>query len=640
MPNISRFRCVVVLFVFVLTSSTLFGQIFRNQPRRVERASDARQPAAASLAPSVAKEQLQRLANEVKANPRKIAENDLERCRKLLLDAVNDLQRRLPREFDRATAADWSATFRLSELKTTLATRMPDAEILEAVHSVFDSDKEGIRWVLFEKLRVSLRRYQTVARLLSGGDYEKRLIDVCDKLVNYIDTYSEGNNPLYFITVTEAVMWLDAVSIVEPRAARLAELTRAACAGINVQLQVGNDLVAAGFRNEIEETLDINETILGTKVVGSGTLSGKSSAELVASPNHAAIKVLADAMVETLTDGSQSMVTLKTHTTGTLQGEKQIVFSSDSVTTMPARAKANLKAEISDVKISAGPIITKIARKQVDSRKGESQAEAARRAERRMSAQMNDRIDGNIAKLNVRYQKIRSTLNKAGLFPRVWNLSSTPAQIDWAILLGNTFQPSAPIPAPALQRTNGLAVQIHQSALNNILAIALSGRSIDEEKFSEQMSEFFDETPEFLQRKQDETPANVSFVQRAPVDVLFMDNKIRVVVRLDGIQVMDNATRSFTISVEYRIIMENGKIVLEQTEAEAFPAGFKPDSGATLSTTQTVIRSYLLRRLEALQKRYEMEPIELGGEWKGKGRLIPQSVSTEGGWLSFAGSWE
>ena len=640
MSHLLRCRFIVVLFLLVLSNFTLFGQSFRNQSRRVERTPNARQPIAASLSPADAKVQLQRLADEVKANPRKIAENDRNRCQKLLLDAVNDLQRRLPREFDRATASDWSATFKLGELRKTLGTKNPNAEILEAAHSVFDSDKEGIRWVVFEGLRTALRRYQTVARLLSGGNYEERLIDVCGKLAGYIDSYSEGRNPLHFVTVTEAVMWLDAVSLVEPRAARLAELTRAACAGVNVRLQIGSDLVVAGFTNDIEETLEINETILGTKVVGSGTLSGNSYAELVASPNRAAIKVLADAVVETMTDGSQSMVTLKTHTTGTLRGEKQIVFSADAVTTTPAKAKANLKAEVSDVKINAGPAVTRIARGQIDKKKGESQAEAARRAERRMSVQMNERIDQNIAELNAKYQNIRSTMNKAGLFPRVWNLSSAAEQIDWAILLGNTYQPSAPIPAPALQAANGLAVQVHQSALNNMLAAALAGRSLDEEKFSQRMSEFLGETPEFLQRKPEETPAEISFVQRAPVDVLFMDNKIRVVVRLDGIQVMDNSSRSFTISVEYRIKMENGKTFLEQTEAEAFPTGFKPDSGTTLSTTQTVIRSYLLRRLEALQKRYEMEPIKLGGEWEGKGQLVPKFASTEGGWLSFVGSWE
>jgi hypothetical protein len=299
-----------------------------------------------------------------------------------------------------------------------------------------------------------------------------------------------------------------------------------------------------------------------------------------------------------------------------------------------------LSARLSNVRINAGPIIKIIAKGQIEDRKEDALEEASRRAERRMSDQLNERIDPRIAELNAKYQKIRDMLNKSGLFPRVWNLSTTSQQIDWSILLGNSYQPSSPVPAPSYPSTNGLAVQVHQSALNNMLAIALAGRSIDEDRFSQRIGEFFDETPEFLKRKAGENPAKVSFGPRAPVDVLFVDNKIRVVVRINDIQVMDNVGRSFTLSVEYQIKLENGKVVLEQTEAEAFPTGFRPDSGTTLSTTQTMIRSYLLRRLEALQKRYELEPSELGGEWAGKGRLIPQFASTEKGWLTFVWSWK
>ena len=643
MFNAFRLQFVAVLFLFVFMHTTLFGQgIFRNLPRRAERVE--RQPAVPSLSPADAKVQLQRLTSEMKENPRKISESDLNRCRKLLLDAVNDLQRRLSREFDRETANDWRATFQLTELKTTLEKGTPDPAVLEAVQNTFYSDKEGVRWMLFDTLRTALRRYQNVARMLKEESYEKQLVNVCDNLVKYIETYSEGRDPLYFVALSDVVVWLDDISLIEPRAARLADLTRSACSGVNIRLQVGNALIAAGFQKEINEILDINETILGTKVIGNGILVGASSAELVDSPKRAAIKVLAEATMETNTDGSQSMVTLKNYTTGMLRGEKQILSAAEGITTTPAKSKANLNSQISDVKINAGPIIKLVARGQIDSRKADSQAEAARRAERRMNTQMNDRIDPSIAELNEKYQKIREALNKTGLFPRVWNLSSTSEQIDWSILLGNRYQPSAPIPAPELKTTNGLSVQVHQSALNNMLAILLAGRFIDEEKFSERITEFLGETPAFLERKTDDSPAKVSFGQRAPVDVLFVDNKIRVVVRLNDIQVLDNAGRSFTISVEYLIKMEkhDGQniVVLERTEAEAFPTGYKPDSGTSLSATQTIIRTYLLRRLEALPKRHEAEPLELGGEWTGTGQLIPQFASAEKGWLTLVWGWQ
>ena len=645
MTNISCSRLLTVRLAAVLVllaslHSSLQGQLFRGAPRRVER----KQQVTAPVSPADAKEQLQRLTSEIKENPRKITDSDLNRCQKLLLEAVNDLQRRLPREFDKATANDWKTTFQLAELKAALEKGKPDQAILETVQNAFYSDKEGVRWVLFNTLRTALRRYQTIARILEEGSYEGRLTNVCDNLVKYIDTYSEGRDPLYFLALSDAAVWLEDISPFEPRAARLAELTRGACSGVNVRLQVGSDLISSGFHKEINQVLDIDETILGTKVVGDGNIVGASNAELVNSPTKAAIKVLAEAVLETNTDGSQAMVTLKNYTTGMLRGEKQILLSAEAVTTTPAKTKANLSSQVSDVKINAGPVIRMVARGQIDSRKADSQAEAARRAERRMNKELNDRIDPNIAKLNAQYQKIREMLNKTGLFPRIWNLSSTTQYINWSVLLGNIYQPSAPIPAPEFQPTNGLAVQIHQSALNNMLAIALAGRSVDEEKFSERIGEFFEETPEFLKRKAGESPAKVSFGQRAPIDVLFVDNKIRVVVRLNDIRVLDNASRSFVISVEYQIKREkrDGQdiIVLEQTEAEAVPAGFGQGNGTTLSATQTIIRTYLLRRLEALSKRYESEPLDLGGEWKGKGQLIPQLASTEKGWLTLVWSWQ
>jgi len=641
MSNVLRFRLVAVLFLLVSLHMPLFGQgMFRNSSRRVER-----QPAVAAVrSPADAKSQLQRLTSEIKANPRKMTDNDLKRCQKLLLDAVNDLQRRLPREFDRETANDWRTTFQLAELKAALEKGTPDPSVLEAVQNAFYSDKEGVRWVVFDPLRTALRRYQNIAKMLKDDSYEKQLTNVCENLVRYIETYSEGRDPLYFVALSDVVVWLDDISLVEPRAARLAELTRIACSGVNIRLQIGGDFITAGLRKEINQILDINETILGTKVVGDGILVGTSYAELADSPKRAAIKVLAGAVLETNTDGKHSPVTLKNYTTGTLRGEKQILFSADAVTTTPARAKANLTSQISDVKINAGPIIRLLARGQIELQKEDSQDEAARRAERRMSSELNDRIDPRIAELNAKYQKIREAMNKTGIFPRVWNLSSTAQQIDWSILLGNTYQPSAPLPAPAVKPTNGLAVQVHQSALNNMLAIFLAGRFIDEEKFAQRLAEFFDETPAFLERKSEESPAKVSFGPRAPVDVLFIDNKIRVVVRLNDIRVLDNASRSFVISVEYQIKMENhgGQeiLMLEQTEAEALPAGYKPDSGDSLSTTQTIIRSYLLRRLEALPKRYQPESIYPKGEWAGSGQLVPQFASTEKGWLTLVWSWE
>jgi hypothetical protein len=86
--------------------------------------------------------------------------------------------------------------------------------------------------------------------------------------------------------------------------------------------------------------------------------------------------------------------------------------------------------------------------------------------------------------------------------------------------------------------------------------------------------------------------------------------------------------------------VERDIVVLEQAETpQAFPSNYQQESGAKLSAIQTMIRSYLIRRLEALPKRVETEPLELEGEWKGTGVLVPVFASSHDGWLTFACEW-
>ncbi|MDR0520589.1 MAG: hypothetical protein LBH00_01915, partial [Planctomycetaceae bacterium] len=630
------FRSVSLSLLILFVSGT-FAEAqrvrYRSSPRKPSATAAA---AAVPQSPDEAKQQLRQLAADMKTNFRPLTEKHLLQSKQQVLSEINTLSRQLSRTFDRAEAADWKESLKLAELKAGFQQKEPAAETADAVWEVLRSDTEKVKWTVFDGLRTALRRYRVLSGMLAKeGSYERQLTNVCENLAKYIDLYSTGQDPSYAAALSDTVAWLDDIEIVEPRAGQLAGLARSAFSGVNVRLAVGSDFAVAGFRREIDEVTEIRETISGTRITGSGTITGSAFAELANSPKKAVINVVAEVNLDSVTDGVHPPVQLKTHTTGTMRAEKPIVISAESITSPSARTKAKLKAETSDVRINAGPLVKAIARGQIADQTEESQREAARRAERKMNVRLNDQIDPNIEQLNEKYQKIRSVLVQTGLFPRIWNLSSTGQQIEWSILFADNYQPSAPAAAPAFKPSNGLSVQIHQSALNNAAAILLSGRLIDEEKSQERLTEFFGKTPKFLERKtEDAPPAKVSFGAGSPVDVTFLDNKIRVVVHIDNIQVMNNSDKSYTISVEYRIKTEkkDGReiIVLEQTEAEAFPSRFK--QGNKLSATATIIRSYLLRRLEALPKRQEMEPLKLEeGEWADKGQLVPLSVSADKG---------
>ncbi|GHT12983.1 hypothetical protein FACS1894170_08430 [Planctomycetales bacterium] len=591
--------------------------------------------------PAEAAKKLTALAAELKTDYKKPSNADLQRSKKSLLQTVKSLTKALDKEPKEITD-DWKKTLQLAELQTTLEKDTPDNDVLDAVQNSLYSDKEDVRWTLFDALRSTLRRYQNIDKLLKNNNYDQQLANVLEKLPEYVTRYNADSGPLYAGAITDVTGWLDDISVFEPRAAKLAALTRSAVSGVNVQLKVSENFVKAGFERDISETFDIDDEINGTKVVGTGSLTGKSTAELEKSKKTAAIKVRVNSEMESNTDGSHPPVTLKTHTTGKLTGEKTVVIAADAVSVRPAKGNASLHPVISDVSINTCRLIRPVVKLGINAQKEDSKEEAELHAVQRLTTRLDEQIDPRIVELNERYQNLRQPLVKAGLFPKVWNLSSSEDVIDFSILLATQNQPSAPQPAPALSADYGLAVQVHQSAINNLAASFLAGRFIDEEKSTQRIAKYFKETPKFLERKSDVSPAKVSFGQKAPVDVSFSGNKIKVIVRLDDIEVLGSNDKSYVITVEYTVSMEkkDGRdvIVLEQSAAEAYPSSYKP--GSRLSAVQTIIRSYLQKRLEALPKHFEAEPLNLGGEWKDKGQLVPALTSAENGWLTLAWYWQ
>lgn len=594
---------------------------------------------------------LEAFCARLKAEAAQPTQVDLAQCKDRLVRACAELNRLFDRDPNREAATYWRTTFKLSELSDTLAAATePDEVVLQECWNAFQSDKVGVRWTVFDGVRKELRRYRTLRDVLKADNYEAQLGNVCDNLMKYIAEYSGNADPAYGTALADVLVWLEDLSVVEPRTATLAATVLDRLSGVNFRLFAGAEFVAAGFRTELNEEFGVDDTILGTRVTGTGRLTGTSDAELVPALGRAEIKVLIDSTLSTKTLGVQRPVILNTDSWGRMSAEKRIRITPEGFFTLPARSRAQLQSKIYNVRIDGGPIIQCIARNQIEERRGDSQREAARRAERRMDERVNERIDDRIASLNTDYQtKLRKPLLKAGLFPRIWDLSGTAEKVDWSILIGDATQPAAAQAPPEPQRAFDLFVQVHQSALNNAAAIALSGRAFDEEKVIGDLEKQFKELPKALQRQEGQKPIHVTFAQKGPIAVSFVDDRIKAVFRIDSfIQEGTNYPGlDVTLLYDVKTVAEKGEdgkdrvlVVLEQASApQAFPRGFDPGSGQRISARHQAIRTIVLRRLEALPKRVEGAPRQLKGEWEGAGSLVPAFAASQDGWLTFAWDW-
>ena len=634
----------------------------KREPIATETAPSKAVASASSMMPDEAKKKLLELCEAVKKDAKSLTESDLEQAKHDLLKATEHLLRVVRTDRDRASASVWMERLALEALRKTLLDEDgPDAEVLGKTWSALHGEYKGILWNVFDPLRLSLRRYFRFQSLLNEVDgkklYEIEVQRMCSNLPATIDDYSKNRIERQDTALSTTMDWLEDVSTVEPRAAEMAALARVVFSGVNIRVQVAADFLGAGFQTEIvDEVMEISENIQGTRVVGTGTFSATSSAALVETRDRAEIVVNVDSTLHSVTTGYNSPVTLNTKTTGTIKGEKRIVIAEDRIYTTPAKSSAQLESSIYNVRISAGPLVQGIARNQIQERQASSKAESRRRSEAKMNQRLNAQIDPRIAELNKNYhEKLREPLKKAGLFPRVWKLSSTAKTLDWAALIAELSQPSAMNPAPAIDKSFGLLVQIHQSAPNNAAMIALAGKYFDEDEFFKNLNMQFEKLSARTNRPEGEEPLRLTFASDGPIRLSFNDNKITALFQVhefflprpgaeEGAPLQ--ARRGLNIQLTYEIKKEKVKcdddverelVVLQQVGEPVLSP--RPGDGERFSAmsnpTQTVVR----RRLKELDSKAVLKPLAPEGEWEGKGLLVPSFASAEDGWLTFGWDW-
>ncbi|MDR1480027.1 MAG: hypothetical protein LBJ00_13915 [Planctomycetaceae bacterium] len=591
---------------------------------------------------------------KIKSNPIEPKSSDLIRCKKLLLNECNKLIKILANDTNHEAADSWREELQLDGLKSILTgTELPDIKIIQDMWNNFNKDKIGLRWEIFNGVRNELRRYQTMHGLLElGKEYNTQLATVSDRFEVVLRDYLKTASSIDGATLNDIIVWYNDISLFDPRAAQIVTLARKKISVPNIRFSVNDQFMASGFSRELERDIDVNETIQGTKIVGSGSMTGTSHSEVATRTKGAAIDIIIDAEMETKTTGYHPPVTLNTNTTGTLSGKKRVILSPDKITAFPATSDADLKADIYNVRVNAGALVRCIAKRQVENQREDSLAEAELRAEARLNDQIDAIVDAEIFDANEQYQKsFRRPLKKFGLLPE-FDLSSSAAnanknlsgKINGYALVGTTFQPSSPINAPEIENNYDVYVQLHQSLPNNVAAFALAGKNFDESNsnLSEQLGSELESLRQIFERKEGQEPIAITFAGKAPVAITFEEDIVKIVVRINGFTQNGSRHPGLDITLSYKVKIEqttdgNNIVVLEQSkDPDAMPRGKEH-----VTAREQTIRTVVLRRLGTVPKRVELKPFGLKWKgWQGSGELVPVFAKSTGGWLTIGLNWK
>ena len=566
---------------------------------------------------------------------RPVSEGGLATAAAKLRSAIGPLDRLLARS---PSGADWKKYLDWPALEAQAASGSnADPATLRRLQKLLDAGENGLEMHQFATVRRAVTAYAEAAEAAKSPEAQAAYAQRLDKLAAAVAAGAAAGT-------TEA---LDPVG---PLLAKLADSgqapgvvarVRSAVDRPNLYLDIDESLLGSAVNRVVDERAPISDTVLGTRIRGTGHTTGLVLLDFVPALDQAIVDIALDATNHSDTRGSQGPVTVRTHGTTKVDARKRIMIDDERVSALPVEAHASTSTRTAGIGVSkrfGQNLIRKIASRKIAEMRPKAEAISEQKARERVRQQFDSQTAGAIAQAQSDYQaKFRRPLMDRGWYPEMLHLNTSDSRLSVVARKALTDQIAAFTPPPAVDPDAVMAARVHETLVNNVAEITLGGRTITQQFVEEQIKKNNGTLPESLGNDPDQAPWSITFAKRKPVELDADDSRVKMTVRGTRFTSGDREFPAMDIWAAYRIEPADGKIrLVRDGDVQIYPPGFVPGGGEKLTVAQTSLRRILQKRFGKVFKEVvDVEPLKMPGQLAGAGPLpMEQFVARKDGWVA------
>ena len=535
--------------------------------------------------------------------------------------------------FKREQALQWETLLMLDRFQESLRQEETDMELLDTILDLLRSDEPELKRPTFVRLKQSFEKNRPLLSRQNQQLHIEKVESMFDSLPGLIEHYLDVQDVNSAKAISEALEMLKEMCKTE----ELITLIRQLAVQPNLKIRMRSEVMAPLFLRDVDESVTVNDNILGTWVRGSGYLIGKSGAAFVPSSDSAVIRVTLQGQLNTATVGTNGPVRVRSNNATAVTTVKDIVITKDSITTTRASTDAKQSSQIANVNYTrSGPLVRMVAPNQIRERKPASEAESERLTKRRLNARVDSAVDENVQQFADKFTKMVACRgNDNGLRLQFDRLITTDMELVAEAVVGNRCQLTTMTKPPAIASDAGLFLQLHESLVANAGDSELGGKTLVEEQVMAELRERFPKVFENREtgEAEDEPSLTISFSDR-PVAVRFADDIIQVTVETTAIERGENVYPAMVLEFRFRIeTADNCFCLVAVGPPEVLPPGFDREHGQ-LSARETVIRAIVMKKLGRMtEKPIEWKETKIERENVAM-TFKPVVLSAKDGWLS------
>jgi hypothetical protein len=566
---------------------------------------------------------------------RPVSEGRLAVAASKVREALGPLDRLLSRS---PSGENWRKYLDWSALQQQAASGSnADVAKLRTLFGRLDSGENGLEMPQFAAVRRAVGGYLEAADTAVNPQAAEVYVQRLDKLAAAVAAGAASETPEPLEPVGPILARLEDSGQAPGAVARI----RGAVSRPNLFLEVDESLLAKGVNRPVNDVSPINDTVLGTRVRGTGHTSGLVFLDFVPSNDRATVDIALDATNHSDTKGSQGPVTVRTLGTTKLGARKRMLIDDQRIVALPVEASASADTRTAGIGVNkkmGQRLIRKIASKKIAEMRPRAEAIAEGKALAKVREQFESQTADPISRAAQDYQaKFRRPLMERGWYPEMLNLSTTQSRLQVTARKALADQIAAFTAPPAVDPDAVLSARVHESMVNNSAEITLGGRTITQKFVEEQLKKNNMAVPAELQNDADQQPWSITFAKRRPVEMDVDDDRVKLTVRGSHYTSGDREFDGMNIWATYRIEPgHSGMRLVRDGDVQIYPPGFVPGGGEKLSVQQTSLRRILQKRFNKVFKEVvDVEPLKLPGQLEQAGPLpIEQLDARKDGWLA------
>lgn len=390
----------------------------------------------------------------------------------------------------------------------------------------------------------------------------------------------------------------------------------------------------------------IRDYALGASIYGNQVTTTKVGVDLKPSKNIARFDITLNGTVRANTVGVTDQANVYTSGYHQFWAAKEVKFDGERFyADSPARISVSANNYTYDASTSyshvplLGGIADRIAVKEANKRRPESEALARQKIRNQVSEEFNAEVEKKFAEANKEFkEKVLKTLEENGLKPNAQSVRTTDELLLISSRVMNDSELAGSSTNPGEAPGWGVTLRIHQSAINNALnRLNIAGRTLTEDELTEELEKALKNVLGDRKKKgkagKSEKKSNDRFVfdSHDPIRVLIRNGQIQLVLRTGLKRPGQEDIPTQIITVPLKISVVGNAIVIDRGTVGVAPAK-KPDNAAAQIARAGIMRN----KIEAALPDKKEDPVLTLSEEKGKKpvKVTIVRINTVNGWVT------